>query len=92
MTVCLFHNNNNNNNNNLCCSVDGLMGNEADVFLKRLGDVVSVKWERSYSEVMGWVRARLSFAILRASILCLRGSRVKWRCLGLEDGASIGLG
>ena len=28
------------------------------------------------------------FAILRSSILCLRGFRTKWRCL--EDGASIG--
>ena len=75
----------------LCFSVDGLMGTEAEVFLKRLGDRLAVKWEKSYSEVMGWVRARLSFAILRASILCLRGSRTKWRGLGLEDGAPIGL-
>ena len=28
---------------------------------------------------MGWVRARLSFAILRAALLCVRGSRTKWR-------------
>ena len=33
----------------------------------------------SHSEVMGWVRARMAFAILRATNLCLRGSRVKWR-------------
>ena len=28
--------------------------------------------------VMGFVRARLSFAILRDSMLCVRGARVKW--------------
>ena len=73
------------------CSVDGMMGSEAQVFLKQIGDIVSVKWEKSYSEVMGWIRARMSFAIVRTSVLCLRGSRTKWRCLGLEDGAAIGL-
>ena len=48
-----------------------------------------MKWERSYCEVMGWVRARLVFAVLRSSILCLRGARTKWRGLGWEDGAPI---
>ena len=39
-----------------------------------------------YSEATGWVRTRMLFAILRSSILCLRESHMKWRCLGLEDG------
>ena len=38
---------------------------------------------------MGWVRARLSFAILRAALLCVRGSHTKWRSLGIIDGASL---
>ena len=29
------------------------------------------------SSVMAWIRARLSFAILRATLLCVRGSRTK---------------
>ena len=74
-----------------CCSVDGLSGHEAETFLKRLGDCLAVKWDKSYSEVMGWVRARLMFAVLRSSIMCLRGARTKWRGLGLEDGAPISL-
>ena len=45
--------------------------------------------EDLYGEVMGWIRTRISFAILRSSILCLKGSRTKWRCLGLEDGVPI---
>ena len=36
-------------------------------------------------------RARLMFAVLRSTILCLRGSRSKWRSLGLEDGAPLRL-
>ena len=55
----------------LCFSVDGLAGSEAEVFLRRLGDGLAAKWEKSYSEVMGWLMARLLFSILRASTLCL---------------------
>ena len=75
----------------LCVSVDGMLGSEAEFFIKRLGDFLSAKWERPYSVVIGWVRARLSFAILRAALLCVRGSRTKWRSLGIVDGASLPL-
>ena len=56
----------------LCVSVDSLFRNEAEHFVKRIGQSLSTKWEKSYSQVIGWIRARLSFAILRATILCLR--------------------
>ena len=75
----------------LCVSIDGMLGAEAEFFLKRLGDFLAVKWERPFSVVMGWIQARLSFAILRATMLCVRGSRTKWRCLGIVDGASLPL-
>ena len=45
----------------LCVSVDGMLGSEAEFFIKRLGDFLAARWERPYSVVMGWVRARLSF-------------------------------
>ena len=73
----------------LCFSVDGLAGSEAVCFIKRLVTGLSSKWERNYSEVLFWVCTRLTFAILRATRLCVRGTRSKWRCLGLEDGAGI---
>ena len=73
----------------ICCSVDGVFGKEAEVFLKIIGEGLSTRWDWSYSEVMGWVRARMLFAILQATILCLRGARTKWSCLGLEDGAPL---
>ena len=59
--------------------------------LKRMACRLSSRWDRSYAEVLGWIRARLAFAIVRASVLCVRGSRTKWRSLGLEDGAAIDL-
>ena len=56
-------------------SVDGVLGHDAQHLMKRLGDQIALKWEKSHSVVMGWVRARLAFAILRATNFCLRGSR-----------------
>ena len=73
----------------LCFSVDGMLGTEARFFLRRLADRLSSKWERPYSLVMGWVQARLLFAVLRATMICVRGSRVKWKSLGVSDGAPI---
>ena len=31
----------------------------------------------AYSQAMGWLRCRLSFALLRSSILCLQGARAR---------------
>jgi hypothetical protein len=70
-------------------SVDGALGKEASFFLKYLSDRLATKWKRNYSDVVRWARTRLSFAILRATIQCIRGTRRKWRCLGIEDGAEI---
>ena len=71
-------------------SVDGVLGHDAQHLMKRLCDQIAVKWEKSHSEVMGWVRARMAFAILCATNLCLRGSRVKWRCgHSMDDGAGL---
>ena len=75
----------------LCFSVDGLAGSEATCFLKRMACRLSSRWDKSFAEVLGWIHARLAFAIVRASVLCIRGSRTKWRSLGLEDGAAIDL-
>jgi len=36
-----------------------------------------------------WIRLRLTFALLSAVVVCLCGSRMKWRYLGVEDGAAI---
>ena len=58
--------------------------------IKRFADKLSIKWHKSYSEVMGWVHAHLSFAILRATNWCIRGSRVMWGSgFGIYDGAGL---
>ena len=75
----------------LCFSVDGMPGKEAETFLRLLGSDLAAKWDKSYGVVMQWIRVRLSFAILRATNLCIRGSRTKWRGFGIVDGTTINL-
>ena len=53
----------------------GGMGREAVTLFKRLADGISRKEQKASSVVMGWIRCRVSFAILRSAILCIRGSR-----------------
>ena len=76
----------------MCVSVYGMMGCEATALLKWIGDMWSANWEMDYGTVMGWVRARLLFMILHATLLCVWGSRTKLCTLGLVDGASIAIG
>ena len=73
----------------LCFLVDGLAGDEAACFLKHLGGSLAVTWERHYGEVIRWLWARLAFALVWATNVCIRGSRTKWRLLGLEDETAV---
>jgi hypothetical protein len=57
-------------------SEDGLLGKEAKMLLKKLSAPLAKKWEKSYSKVCGHVNARMTIAIVRATHLCLRGSRI----------------
>ena len=59
----------------LVLSSTGGMGKAASVFYKRLASMISEKRDVPYSKTMGWLRCRLSFALLRCSIMCIRGSR-----------------
>ena len=36
-------------------SVDGYMGHEADMSLRRLADILVVRWEKRYSSVIEWL-------------------------------------
>jgi hypothetical protein len=70
-------------------SVDGALGTEAKAFIKRLSVLLAMKWEKNQATTCSWIRTRLSFSILRATHQCIRGSRIKWRSLGGDDGAFI---
>jgi hypothetical protein len=77
-------------------SMDGLFGKEAKTLLKKLSGLLAKKWDKPYSEVCGYVIARMSIAIVRATHLCLRRSRILTskmsnRLQQWEDKAGLGL-
>ena len=59
----------------LVFSTTGSMGRQASIFYSRLAHLLAEKRHQSYGTMMGWLRCRLSFSLLRSSILCIRGSR-----------------
>jgi hypothetical protein len=65
-------------------SADGLLGREAVAFLQRLASQLALKWNRPYPPVCGYVRARIALSLVRASHLCLRGSRLSTTSLGFS--------
>ena len=74
----------------LAISVDGALGKEAALFLGCIADRFSVSWGRGYGNVVGWLKACLGFAVIRATNICLRGSHVTWRSgAGIDDGAGL---
>ena len=60
------------------------MGNAAAQVYKRLASLISEKNESSYGEVMGWIRCKLSFALVRSAIMCIRGARSRLYSPALE--------
>ena len=75
-------------------SVDGYVGQEGSRVLKTVAEVLAIKWDKQYSSVIDWIRASMTFSIIRATNLCLRGSRVKWRSagnMGFDDGVVLPL-
>ena len=58
----------------LIYSVDGMAAKEARAFKKRVASLLIVKWRPHYSEMVGFVRACMSLAVVRGFTLKLRGS------------------
>ena len=65
------------------------MGHEAAIVFKRLAGMISNKTGDDYSTAMGWLRTRLSFALLRSALACLRGTRA--RPTDMKDDTSIAI-
>ena len=63
--------------NPLVFTTVGAMGPQSQVVMKRIAEKLSEKKGIAVSVVTGWLRVRLSFALLRTSLLCLRGTRRK---------------
>lgn len=74
----------------LVTSCDGALHREFTTFLKRMAHVLSEKWTKPYSHVLGWIRLKIQIGLIRAINQRVRGTRRRIRCLGTEDGAAIG--
>ena len=61
----------------LVFSADGMAGEEAKAAMKRMASLLSKKLKREYSEMCGYVKARMSLAVVRSNTLLLRGPRDK---------------
>ena len=62
----------------LVFSALGGMGAECSMFYKRLSGLISEKRKEKMSVVSTWLRTKLSFALLRSSLLCVRGTRSRY--------------
>ena len=51
------------------------MADECRRYHSKLAELLTIKKEQGYSMTIAWVRIKVSFAILRSALLCLRGSR-----------------
>ena len=76
-------------------TTDGVLGPCAQQVVQQLVNHLCDKWKRkTRGEVMAWVRARLSVAVVRAVSACIRGNRRRpaaegWE-VGFNDAAALG--
>ena len=65
----------------LVFTTTGGMADECAKYHSRLAELIANKKGESYSSTISWIRAEVSFAIVRSVILCLRGSKSRRRQL-----------
>ncbi|CAH3169510.1 unnamed protein product, partial [Porites lobata] len=63
----------------------GGMADECKRFHSRLAELLALKKGDDYATSISWIRAKVSFAILRSALLCLRGTRSKRRAANISD-------
>ena len=59
----------------LIFSTNGGMGRECESFVHALAIMLAKKRDQPFSCVINWVRTKLSYALTRSTVLCIRGSR-----------------
>ena len=63
----------------LVYSIDGMAGPKTRAAERRMAARLAWKWKREYSEMVGFVRTRMSLAVVRSNTLMWRGSRTRRR-------------
>ena len=59
----------------LVFDLQGGMARECSTFYRRLAEMMAEKRSERFSSVVGWIRTKLCFSLLRSCLVCLRGSR-----------------
>eukprot|EP00957_Ditylum_brightwellii_P032590 2469921-Ditylum_brightwellii.AAC.2 len=76
-------------------SEDGMLADKAEAAEKRMASLLAVAMQREYSEMCGFVRARMALALAQSNTLLLRGERDHEgglrKHLVMEDGAGMEL-
>ena len=62
----------------LVFTTSGGMGPECQRFNKRLAELIALKRNESYADVITYIRKKLRFALLKATLVSLRGYRGKY--------------
>ena len=65
----------------LVFTTTGGMGDAASQVYKRLANLLR---DKSYGEIRGWIRCKLTLALVRSAIMCIRGA-----CSRLHSEASV---
>jgi len=63
----------------LVFTTTGGMADECRRYHSRLAELIANKKGEDYATTISWIRAKVSFSILRSALLCLRGSRTTRR-------------
>ena len=59
----------------LIYSTSGGWGTQAAAYHKRLAQLLSKKRNEEYADVMGYMRTKIRFSILRSTLIAVRGER-----------------
>ena len=73
----------------LVFSCFGGMGFECTRFYQRLSELIAEKRNINFSVASCWIRTKLSFSLLRSTLLCIRGSRSIQKNYEIEKLAAI---
>ena len=68
----------------------GGMSRETEHFINTLCAKLALKRDIPYANIVNWLRSKLSFALIRSAILCVRGTR-EWRKQQQNSSANIEL-
>ena len=70
-------------------SVDGMAGKEARAAERRLASILASKWDRHYSEMVCFVKTRMSLSIVRSISVLMHSSRSSaWKRRAPDDGVA----